>query len=58
MPQRDVPQGFVLAPLFYNIYTSDLPNTVSRKCAYADDLAIIHADKNWQAMEGVLTNHR
>jgi len=28
---------------------------VSRKYAYADDLAIIHADGDWQAVEGVLS---
>jgi len=32
-----------------------LPTTVSRKYAYADELAIIHADGDWQAMEGVLS---
>jgi len=37
-------QGCVLAPLLFNMYISDLPYTVSRKCAYADDLAIMHAD--------------
>ena len=49
-----VPQGFVLARLLFNIYISDLPNIVSRKYAYADDLAIMHADGDWQAVEGVL----
>ena len=49
-----VPQGSVLAPLLI-IYVSDLPTTVSRKYAYADDLAIMHADGDWQAVEGVLT---
>jgi len=42
-----VPQGSVLVPLFFNIYISDLPNTISRKYTYADDLAIIHADGDW-----------
>jgi len=44
-----------LAPLLFNIYISDLPTTISRKYAYADDLAIMHADGGWQAVEGVLT---
>jgi len=34
---------------------SDLPITVSRMYAYADDLAIMHADGDWQAVEGVLS---
>jgi len=38
------PQGSVLVRLLLNIYTSDLTSTVSRKCAYANELAIMHAD--------------
>jgi len=44
-----------LAPLLFNIYSSDLPTTVPRKYAYADDLAIMHADGAWQAVEAVLS---
>ena len=34
-----LPQGSVLAPCLFNLFTSDLPNTVSKKFIYADDLA-------------------
>jgi len=53
--KNGVPQRSVLAPLVFNISTSDLPTTISKKYAYADDLAIMHADGDWQAVEGALT---
>ena len=53
--QNDVPQGSVLAPPLFNIYISNLPTTICRKHAYADDLAIMHGDGDWQAVEGALS---
>jgi len=34
-----IAQGSVVVPFFFNIYTSNLPTTVSRKYVYVDDLA-------------------
>ena len=53
--ENGVPQGSVLAPLLFNIYTYDLPSTISRKFAYADDLALLHSSGNWKDLEGTLS---
>ena len=53
--KNDVIQGSVLAPLLFNIYTYDLPSMISRKFAYADDLALLHSSGNWKDLEGTLT---
>ena len=49
-----VPQRLVLALLF-NIYTYNLPSMISRKFAYADDLALLHSSGNWKNLEGILS---
>ena len=49
--KNGVPQGSVLA----NIYTYNLPSMISRKFAYADDLALLHSSENWKNLEGTLS---
>ena len=43
-----------MATLLFNIYTYDLPSMISRKFAYADDLALLHSSGNWKDLEGTL----
>ena len=49
--RNSVPQGSVLAPLLFNIYTNDVPSITSKKFAYADDLAILHTSGDWKELE-------
>jgi len=44
-----------MIPLLFNIYISHLPTTISRKYSYTNDLATMHVDGYWQAVEGVLS---
>ena len=53
--ENGVPQRTVLTPLLFNIYTYDLPSMISRKFAYADDLAFLHSFGNWKDLEGTLS---
>ena len=53
--KNGIPQGSVLAPLLFNFYTYDLPSMISRKFAYADDLALLHSSGNWKDLEGTLS---
>ena len=53
--KNSVPQGSVLAPLLFNIYTYDLSSIISRKFSYADDLALFHSSGNWKDLEGTLS---
>ena len=52
--QNGLPHGSVLAPIF-NIYIYYLPSMTSQKSAYADDLALLDASRDWKAVEDTLS---
>lgn len=51
-----LPKGSVLAPFLFNIYTANLPETLSRKFIYADDIALASQHNNIHITEETL-NH-
>ena len=52
--KNGVPQGLVLAPTFFNLYISDLPDTISRKFTYAEDLSVTYQARDTKKIEEVL----
>jgi len=49
-----LPQGSVLAPTLFNIYTHDPPSTTSKKFVYADDICIATQCKDIDIIEKIL----
>lgn len=49
--QAGVPQGALLSPLLYAIFTSDMPNLQHVQIAqYADDTALFYSNKNFKCL--------
>ena len=53
--KNGVPQRSVLAPTFFNIFLSDLPEVRSTKFGYADDWALAYQSKNKALLEDVMS---
>ena len=52
--KNDLPQGSVLAPTMFNIYTNDQPISTDsdiKHCIYADDTAIVVQHENFENVE-------
>lgn len=54
--KNGLPQGSVLAPLLFNLYISDLPDTTSHKFCYADDMAIATQTSSLEEGEKILSS--
>ena len=51
--KNGVPQGSVLAPALFNIYTYNIPVTVSKKYIYADDIALATIANDFKPIEHI-----
>lgn len=53
--KNGLPQGSVLAPLLFNLYIADMPETTSKKHGYADDWVLTTQCRSFEESEEVLT---
>ncbi|KAL4153463.1 hypothetical protein QTP88_001296 [Uroleucon formosanum] len=55
--QNGLPQGSVLSPVLFNVYTSDFVNTTSRKFMYADDVGLVAQADSFEKLEEILNEN-
>lgn len=49
-----LPQSYVLSPILFNVYTSDIVNTGLKKFIYADDIMLDAQTKNFTVVIDIL----
>ena len=53
--KNGVPQSSTFVPVLFNIYITDISETVSSQYGYADDLALLFSHKCWHEVKEVLS---